>query len=116
MTEQYAKRNINDPAGISSPAGTTQLTAADVGTTVFFDTSGAAATITLPTSAEAGAGAEIVFVFPDAAANAATLAIFAGDTLVLPAGSPANPAVTANATKTLVADGVLSWFVVSGLA
>ena len=121
MTEQYGQRNINDPAGATFSTGVVgtpvQMTASDVGKTVFFDTAAGNCVTTLPASADAGAGAEIVFVFPDGgAANTATVAVVASDTLVLPAGSPANPAVTANATKTVRADGLLSWFVVSGLA
>ncbi len=123
MTQPYPQRNINDPEGVNSIANSVatpnaQLTVADVGKLVLFDTALAAGTVTLPTSAEAGAGAEIALVFPGATGVlTATLAAAAGDTLVAPAGGlPANPATTLNASKIVRADGVLSWYIVAGLA
>ena len=121
MPQQYQQRNINDPEGSNSIANSVatpdaQLTVADVGKVVFFDTTLIAGTVTLPTSAEAGAGAEITVVMTAGATFAATLAASGADSLVAPAGAPANPAVTDNASFIVRAAGVTSWYVVAGLA
>ena len=119
MTTQYARQNINEPEGTNAISETGSLTAADVGKTVFVDSTAALVTVTLPRSAEAGAGAEIKFVFLTGSLFGVTVAIDGSgtaDILVAPAGAPANPAITDNATKTLVADGASSWYVTDGLA
>ena len=119
MTTQYARNNINENEGSNAISEATELTAADVGKTIFVDSAAGAMSVTLPRSAEAGAGAEIKFVFLNANVGNVTVAIIGTgtpDVLAIPAGAPANPAATANATKTLTADGVLGWNVTSGLA
>ncbi len=121
MTEQYGQRNINNPEGARSVANTVAapdfaLTAADVGKALVLDTTLAAGIATLPTAAEAGAGAEITVIAATGLTFALTLAAAAGDQLVAPAGAPANPAVTDNASFIVRSDGGTSWYIVGGLA
>ena len=127
MTEQYAQRNINNPEGSRNAANTTTetdftLTPSDTDKVVILDTTEAAGTATLPRAAAAGAGAEITVIASVGSANPLTLAVITGvpgeddDVLVTPAGAPANPAVTDNASFIVRSDGNLSWYIVGGLA
>ena len=124
MTEQYAQRNINNPEGARTQANTVAapdfaLTPSDVGKVLILDTTLAAGTATLPRAAEAGAGAEITIIAPAGATNGLTLAVVATgtpDSLIEPAGAPANPAVTDGASFIVRSDGGSNWFIVGGLA
>jgi hypothetical protein len=121
MTEQYAQRNINNPEGARSAANSVAepdfaLTAADVGKALVFDTTLAAGIATLPSATEAGAGAEITLIAATGATFGLTVAAAAGDQLVAPAGAPANPAVTDNASFTVRSDGGTNWYITAGLA
>ncbi len=119
MTEQYAQRNINIPAGgrtITNSIGTPNaaLTSADVGKVIRFDATAAAGTLTLPTAAEAGDGARITIIKTNNA-NALTIAAAAGDTALGVTVGGVNAAQTiVNSSWVVVSDGALAWTIVGG--
>ncbi len=120
MTEQYGQRNINNPEGSRTEANTVAdpdftMTAADTGKMVIFTTT-LVGVATLPNAAEAGAGAQVTIVAATGAAFSLEVIAAAGDTLVEPAGTPANPAITSNASFIARSDGDVSWYITAGLA
>lgn len=119
MTEQYAKRNINDPAGSRTQANAVgdpdfAITGADVGKLLLLDTTAVAGAATLPLASSVGAGAEITIVAVAGSTFALTLAANAADTLIVPTAGT-NPAASDNASFIVRCDGVDTWYVVAGL-
>jgi len=117
MTEQYLQRNINKPEGSDSFAGDTTLDISAVGKLVLVDTSAAAATVTLPSAAESGAGAQVTIVATTGATNGLNFAAAPGDSLVgtPPPGGISNPLTKNDASATCRSDGDSTWYVVGGL-
>ena len=118
MTEQYLQRNINNPEGSSTFTNSlldpnVDLDISAVGTLVLIDTSVAAGTVTLPSAAESGAGAEITIVATNGATNDLNVAVIAGDTLTLGA-SLSTPLNADGATLICRSDGGTTWYAVAG--
>lgn len=117
MTEQYNQRNINNPKTsrtVTPAAGATDVEITPDDGTLLVDTANAAVDVNLPLAANNPGPFTVIATTAGASGNAATLAVQAGDTLVVPAGTAA-AMTTDGATRTARSDGTNTWYIVAAL-
>jgi len=119
MTEQYARQNINDPAGARSVASDPStsfiiFTPSDAETLIVADTSAGPLQLILPLANSVTPGTQLTFVARNGGTNSAEVVVDDENGIVVPSGSSATMS-TDNASRTVVSDGGLIWYIVDGL-
>ena len=118
MTEQYLPQNINSPRKPRTAANsvaTPQVALNSDDGFVAVDTTLAVGTALLPLASTMPGGV-ITLSAPVGATNSLEAVTDASNNLITPAGAPANPMVTDDATMTMISDGGDNWYIIAAFA
>jgi len=118
MTEQYAQRNINNPEGSSSIVASgpafENVSPSEIEKLVTVDSTANALLLALPLANTVPAGARYTFVASTGGTNDVEVGVDDSNVLEVP-GSTSATMTSDNASRTVVSDGDVLWYIIDAL-